>query len=121
MADLIEYDPNVYPAEITYRLVFQQWGFRAEFLSQARGHVRGLNGLTSAIDDLYERLEEEGNSVATILLTDAEGNTCECRDDDGDEADWLVDMLVCAEIVSVTRYSFERAAAAPSNARSDTP
>lgn len=100
-------DPNIFPAEIQYLLTFMAWGYSAQHIGIARGHVRGMDGLEIALSDVYKNLLGD-DGFKEIILTDASGETLLCPEDqeafEGEE--WLMQMLVAAEIISIVAHSF---------------
>lgn len=100
------YDPAIDPAQITYRLVFMQWGYRAEHTATVRGHVMGMNSLQAALSQFHDRLSVDDLIPANMVLTDAAGDTLLVDDDEQREEDWLAEMLVAAEIISVEPYNW---------------
>lgn len=55
------------------------------------------------IDSFYEDLPElEGTKIPYLMLTDKDGNTLECADDEEDCYDFLPRMLMSAEIIGFT-------------------
>ena len=105
---IMDYDPNLTysgkMADQTVRLVFGQWKYRAEMTVVVGGNCRGLDVIKTAVSSAHEKLEYttyRGNDYAKIMLTDSEGNSLECEDEEFDCEDWLGEMLLSAEIIKI--------------------
>lgn len=96
----MNYDPNLVRcgrmATQTVKLVFGQWDYRKEVLIDVSGNCTGLVVIDVAIDNFYQECGDE------IELTDANENVLICEDDEQKGEDWLKDMLISAEILSIT-------------------
>lgn len=101
---VMNYDPNLVNsgkcATQRVKLVFGQWEYRAELFVNVGGNCRGLSVIDTAVDMAYEGLPGT-EALAHIILTRADGETLHCEDDEGNGVDWLEDMLISAEIVSI--------------------
>jgi Lar family restriction alleviation protein len=104
----IKYDPNRSISDNQLvRLKFQQWSSSRTFDVAVSGNTRGVDVIEAAIMDVYSKLSTVavgfGNesSIAVLELFDSEGNTLELEDDEESAEDWLKEMLVSAEIISL--------------------
>jgi len=104
---IMNYDPNLtscgYMAEQCVRLTFGLWKARATMDVMVRGNIRGLDVISSAIDNAYEGLLGE-REIAQIVMAEGE-DTLICEDDDERGVDWLERLLVSAEIVSIRPFT----------------
>lgn len=100
----MNYDPNMTNsgrmANQTVNLTFQKWGYKAEMVEVVGGNCTGMTVIDCAVGNAYESLSEE-RGCPYIVMTDADGNTLQCDDDDDRGDDWLKDMLVKAEITAI--------------------
>lgn len=102
---LATHDLNISPAKITFRLRFMVDDYTVEHQATSRGHVKGMRDLDSALGQLLDQLTGE-KECAELILTNAVGDTLSCMDDLGICDDWLAEMLVSAEIISIDPYNF---------------
>ena len=104
---IMNYDPNlVYcgrMAKQTVRLTFGQWKYRKIMEVITNGNCRGLSVIDHAVDIAFDSLPEHTFGGKTITMTDEKGDELECSINDYDcsEEDWLRNMLLSAEIVSI--------------------
>lgn len=103
-ADVANFDPNLNycgkRSQKTIRLTFGLWRYRAAFEVAVGGNISGFDNIGCAIGALYDEMFGD-NPDKPLVLTDSDGNTLEATDDDAEEDDWLKEMLVAAEIVSI--------------------
>ncbi|MCY1382142.1 hypothetical protein D9M69_701290 [compost metagenome] len=92
----------------TVRLTFGMWDYRAVMEVKIGGNCTGLTVIDSAVENAYETLEQRGNygsddtyAVLYLAKPSAPDQVLECGDDEGHGDEWLKDMLVAAEIVSI--------------------
>lgn len=101
---LQDYDPNITAAGCNHsvRLVFGQFEYRAAFIAIVGGNCSGLTIIESAIEAVFESLPDSGG-VASLIMQSISDEDDECQfDDDEDQgSDFLKDMLISAEIISV--------------------
>lgn len=97
----MDYDPNLTTsgrmAKQRVRLTFALWQYRHTVEVEVGGNCTGLDVIECAVGNVYDGLP----SNTEIVLTDQEGETLGCRDDDLEGEDWLKDMLIAAEIISI--------------------
>ena len=111
----MNYDPNLTNsgrmAMQTVRLTFGLWEYRREMEVQVGGNCTGLTVIESAVEQAYEKLERLGvylsdETYAVIYMDSADGTeSMECADEDDEGEDWLKDMLIKAEIVSIEPHN----------------
>ena len=111
----MNYDPNLTNsgrmAMQTVRLTFGVWEHRKEMEVQVGGNCTGLTVIDSAVESAYNELERLGifgcnDTYAVLYLEHPEsGDTLECADDEDKCEDWLKDMLIKAEIVSIEPHN----------------
>ena len=100
----MNYDPNMTNsgrmAKQTVKMTFQQWGYTADMIEIVGGNCSGMDVIDCAVENAYESLQED-RGCPYIILTDAEGNTLQCEDDEDKGEYWLKEMLVKAEITAI--------------------
>lgn len=103
MSAVMNYDPNMVMsgnrAEQTIKLTFGDWEYRAEMKVVLRSNVRGADAIEFAIEEAFDQLYDNDAGFATLVMSDAEGNTL--TDDQGEDEEWLKDKLIKAEIVDI--------------------
>ena len=102
----MNYDPNMTNsgrmAKQTVKLTFQQWEYKAEMIEVVGGNCTGMTVIDSAVDIAYENLPDD-RGCPYIVMTDADGNTLRCDDDEEQGEEWLKGMLVRAEITAIEK------------------
>ena len=105
MTTAMNYDPNMTMcgniAKQTVRLTFGQWQYRGTMDVEIGGNCMGFSVIDSAAYAAFEKCWSEDDEIARIVLTDADGNTLSCTDYEDRCEDWLKDMLLAAEIISI--------------------
>jgi len=100
----MNYDPNLTcsgrMAKQKVQLTFQQWEYSTVVESTVGGNCTGLSVIDCAIANAYDALELDGQTPM-IEMTNHEGNTLGCTDDEDRGDDFLKDMLVKAEIICI--------------------
>lgn len=100
---VMNYDPNLCNsgnmAKQRVRLTFGLWEYRKVIEIEQGGNCKGLTVIEAAVENVYAELE--GGDTPRIELVSADGSTLECEDDEDRGEDWLQDMLIAAEIVSI--------------------
>lgn len=114
---IMNYDPNLTcsgnMATQQVRLTFGYWKYRAEIEVSVGGNCTGLTVIECAVTNAYNTLPQRGihrtdKTCAVIVMVDpAESDsTLECSEGDGLDSlrgeEWLKDMLIGAEITSIT-------------------
>ncbi len=107
----MNYDPNHTlcgrTAKQEVKLTFGLWNYRAERTVTVGGNCNGFSVIEAAVGVAYDDLpylgdEEDDDVYAWIDMQGPDGNTMRCDDDDARGEDWLKDMLIKAEIISIT-------------------
>lgn len=98
---ITELDPNIRWGKKTIRMTFMQWGFKATHEEQVGGNCSAMANLDSALTSVYDKLPIDRYGIPYIILEDSNGDTLQDGDDDGRNEDWLMNMLVSAEVVSI--------------------
>lgn len=104
---LTKYDPNKRWHPQTVRLTFMVWEYRATMNVVVGGNCFGFTILATAARIAYDKLEsrpardEYGDTVemARIILRSPAGEDLICEDDELEGEDWLMGMIISAEIV----------------------
>ena len=104
----MNYDPNLTSsgnmADQKVKLTFAQWEYRVEMTATVGGNCTGLTVIRSAVGSAFDTLPyrtDGPHEITSIVMTNAAGDTLECEDEDERGEDWLADMLIGAEIVSI--------------------
>ena len=94
----MNYDPNLTlsgrMATQTVRLTFGQWEYRKTMDVRVGGNCRGFAVIGGAVEIARDKLD------GRITLKNTDGDELTCEDDD-DDPDWLEDMLLNAQIISI--------------------
>lgn len=101
----MNYDPNMTSsgrmARQRVRLTFGEWHFRSTVEVDVGGNCTGLTVIDSAVDTVYGQLNETASGIPAIYLEGDGNETLECADDEDEGEDFLKEMLVAAEILSI--------------------
>ncbi len=103
---MMNYDPNLFcsgnRAKQQINLTFAMWDYRKEVSVTIYSNMQGFEAIRWAVTKVYEGLSIVGvDDTPRIVLTNEVGDELLCDDEDGWADDWLLEMLVRAEIVSV--------------------
>lgn len=109
---VMNYDPNLTNsgrmAVQTVRLTFGVWEYRAVIEVAVGGNCTGLIVIDCAVENAYESLEQRGiygledtYAVINMPKIGAPEEVLECGDDEQHGEDWLKNMLLSAEIISI--------------------
>lgn len=107
MKETMNYDPNLTNsgrmAKQVVRLTFGQWQWRRTLEVTVGGNCTGFDVIDTAVNNAWEELPaaDYDDEIARITLLNADGDELYCEDDEGRGVDWLRDMLIAAEIVSI--------------------
>lgn len=94
-------DPNVRWGKKTISMTFMDWAYSATHQATVGGNCRALDNLGAALSQLYDELPVDEWGTAYIILTNEAGDTLQSSDEDDRQTDWLMGMLVSANLVSV--------------------
>lgn len=110
----MDYDPNLTlcgrMARQKVRLTFGIWEYRKTVEVEVGGNCTGLTVIDCAAGMAYEQLEQRpfynhdrghDDNYAVIVMENADGDTLDTGDEDLQGEDWLKDMLISAEIISI--------------------
>jgi hypothetical protein len=102
---VMNYDPNFVlsgrMAQQRVRLTFGTWEFRKTVETVVGGNCRGMTVIDCAIEDVYERLDTDNWGAKEIVLVKEDGDELTCPDEEYDGYEFLKNMLIAAEIVSI--------------------
>lgn len=106
---MMNYDPNLTNcgrmADQQVKLTFAIWEYRKEMIVPVGGNTTGLSVIRAAISFAFDKLPTEkfgDQDVAYIeLLRQSDEATMRCDDEDDNGEDWLADMCIAAEIISI--------------------
>ena len=99
MSNIIaEYDPNLREGRQHVEVVLKVWAYEARHVVTVGGNCLGFEVMASAVASLFVTLAE-GKEIASVTLTNPQGQTMECADDDGREDEWLTEMTVSVRII----------------------
>jgi hypothetical protein len=96
------HDPNDRRHDKHFRLTFRLWDYEAQFTAKVGGNCLGMQNLDSALFNVLDQLETAPDAPYRMILKKPNGDEMICDDDEACEEEWLQEMLVCAELFSVT-------------------
>ena len=102
---IAEYSPNIAWGKQRVEIVLMQWAYSKKVEVEIGGNCTGFSVLDVAIDNFYDSLLPEGTDdevSGRIVLTNENGDTLECSDDDDLGDEWLKNMVVSVQIVAYT-------------------
>ncbi|MER0046549.1 DUF5406 family protein [Pectobacterium odoriferum] len=102
---VMNYDPNLVlcgrTAKQIVRLTFGQWEYRGVFDVAVMGNISGLDVIRVAVENLYESLPCGVIPFDDIKYAIIELGELTSNDEDLRGEEWLFDMLIGAEIISI--------------------
>lgn len=100
---VVNHDPNLRWADKTFRLTFRLWEYEATHDVVIGGNCAGLSSLDAAVSNFLDTLPPEyGDEGYQIILTrPRDGENLQVGSEDEDGEDWLMRMLVSAELIDV--------------------
>ena len=110
-SDAMNYNPNLTNsgrmAKQTVRLTFAMWDYRHTTEVVIGGNCTGLTVIEAAVERCHTDLPNapapyDSDNIPVIYMDGPQGRL-EVVDEEGEGEDWLKDMLVSAEIVSITK------------------
>lgn len=99
---IVNFDPNIRWAAKEVLLTFAQWDYRLTKTVMVGGNCSGLTNIEGAISKFFGELYDANEDYQEIILTRADGDTLIVENDEGQDEEWLADMLIKAEILSIT-------------------
>lgn len=108
---ITELDPNIRWAKKTLRMTFMQWGYKVTHDASVGGNCSAMSNLDAALSNLYDKLPPDSWGVPYLVLEDSNGDSLQNGDDERRAEDWLMDMLVSAELVNIEPETPKGAAA----------
>lgn len=107
---IMNYDPNMVlcgrMAKQTVRLTFGIWEYRCTKEVVVGGNCTGLQVIETAVESLYDKLPEDEWGVKFITM-ESEKENHENSDEEERGEEWLKDMLIAAEIITIEPYGRE--------------
>lgn len=101
-------DPNIRWRKTKLSLTFMLWDYSKTFEVEANGHAYGLSAIDLAIDTIYDDMLEWTDygdvEVPQIVLVNPKGEELLVEDDEEKGEDFLKNMLVKAEILSIEEF-----------------
>lgn len=100
----MNYDPNIKFAKQSVRLTFGLWDYRFVTEVDVGGNCKGQSIIESAVDNYFDKLpfvQVDGGDMSSITLARQNGDSLKCDDDELRGIEWLKNMLIGAEIVSI--------------------
>ena len=98
--ECIKYDPNIQWGSKTFRLRFSQWRYETTMEVSVGGNCHAMSNLDAALGVVLDGLPfDEDEEAPVLLLTAPNGDTLKCHDEFAQDEDWLMDMLVSAEVI----------------------
>jgi len=87
------------------KLTFGLWEYRKEVVTTVGGNCLGLNVIRAAVENVYDNLKIRTQGkygiMEGIILEDSNGNSLETFDVEQEGCQWLENMLISAEIISI--------------------
>lgn len=100
MTNLIENNnPNNEWGKHVVEIVLKQWKYERTFVTRVGGNCHGFTILETAIDNIYDSLLDTQDEPGELVLTDENGDTLLCTDEDDREDDWIKKMVVSCRII----------------------
>lgn len=104
----MNYDPNLTfcgrKAIQKVLITFASFEYSTIIETEVYGNLLGLNVIECAIENIYDTLEDDGE-FKYIILKDEEGDILEIIDEENRGEDWLKDLAIKAEIISIEEHS----------------
>lgn len=104
----MNYDPNLTNsgnmADQVVQLTFARWDYRLVVEVTVGGNCTGLSVIRAAVSNFFDTLPFKTygtHEISSVVLTKPNGDALEDEDEDEDGDDWLGEMLIKAEIVSI--------------------
>lgn len=98
---ITEFDPNIRWGKNTLRLTFMQWEYKVTHEITVGGNCYAMSNLDSALTAIYDKLPVDEWGIPYIILEDNNGDTLQTGDTEGKNEDWLMNMLVSTEVISI--------------------
>ena len=81
-------------------LTLGRWEYSRKVEVEVYGNSSGVTTLKWAVGNLFDKIYKE-HGTTSIILEDSDGNTLKCSDDEDEQEDWLGNMVIAAEIISI--------------------
>lgn len=91
-------DPNIRWASKKIEVVLMQWAYSKTFVVEVGGNCSGFTNFDSAVDQIYDQLEEDEYGTPFIVMEDSEGETC-LFEEEGHE--WIQKMVVSIKLLDI--------------------
>jgi len=86
----------------TVRVVLGLWHYRKTFdLTLKLENYVGFEVFEAALEEIYDLCYDSDSDLATVTLVSEDGGELSCDDDCEDGVDWIKEMVVSIEILSV--------------------
>lgn len=92
-------NPNNEWGKHVVEVVLKQWKYQKAFLTKVGGNCHGFSIMETAVDNVYESLLNTQDDAGEVILTDDNGDTLLCTDDEGREDSWIKKMVVSVRII----------------------
>lgn len=101
---IAEYSPNIRWGKQHVEVTLMQWGYTKKFTVDVGGNCIGMDVIEGAISLVYDSLptDPRDSEMAVTVLTNKDGDTLECQDEEGRGEDWVREMVVSVQIVGWT-------------------
>lgn len=101
-SDILQYNTD---PDRTYlqrvHLTFAWGAYRAFRTMEVRGNCFGLHAIRAALELVYDELPNEDGMTFLEMLAFGSADRHTCYDDENLEEEWLAELLVSAEILSI--------------------
>lgn len=108
MSEMTKYsnlDPNLAyswsRAKYTIRLMFGCWDYRLVKVVEIKTNMRGFDVAEAAVATMMEELWGDSDRCPSISLYNIDGDILECDDDEDKGEEWLKELLIGYEIISM--------------------
>jgi hypothetical protein len=100
MVDMIDNNnPNNEWGKHVIEIVLKQWRYQRTFTTRVGGNCHGFTIMETAIGNVYETLLDTQDDPSELVLTDDNGDTLLCTDDDNLGDEWIKKMVVSCRII----------------------
>lgn len=108
------YDPNIRFATQKVAITFQCWDYKTTKVAHIGGNCKGLDVIETAVDHIFSELaDEQDTNYPSLELINDNGEGLDCENDGcQDGVEWLKNMIVNAEIVSIKEQPVMKCASA---------
>ena len=100
-SERLDYDTNIRRSVQKVKLTLADGEYRAEEFQEIHTNYFGFDILSSAVDSLIDEMEQKEDNECCFTLTDGKGNTLRLDPTCDDIREWVLGVVIAAEIVSI--------------------